>query len=121
MRTLLKALGLTILAASLSALSMAHGTGTPHGAAKPREIKVAVTEKGFVPSSIKVKAGQPVVLAITRKTDKTCATEAVFPSLDRTFELPLNQTVRVELHPDRAGRIAFACGMNMIKAQVVVQ
>ncbi len=108
-------LSLTILAASIATPSHARGTE------KPREIKVAVTEKGFVPSSVKVRAGHPVVLAITRKTDKTCAREAVFPSLGKTFELPLNTTVRVALDPERAGRIDFACGMGMMRARVVVQ
>lgn len=115
MRFIHRMLGLTALVLSIATVSHAHGTG------KPREIKVSVTENGFVPSSIKVKAGHPVVLAITRKTNKTCATEAVFPSLGKTFDLPLNKTVRVALHPDSAGRIGFACGMDMIKAQVVVQ
>lgn len=107
---------------SLAAVVLSVAVVSPaHGAAKPREIKVAVTEKGFVPSSIKVKRGQSVVLAITRKTDRTCATEAVFASLDTTFALPLNQTVRVALRPDSTGRISFACGMNMIKAQIIVE
>lgn len=115
MRFVPRILSLTTLALSIAALSHAHGTR------KPREIKVSVTEKGFVPSSIKVKAGYPVVLAITRKTDQTCAREAVFPSLGKTFGLPLNKTVRVALHPERVGQIGFACAMDMIKAQVVVQ
>lgn len=115
MRFVHRMLSLTALALSIATVSHAHSTG------KPREIKVSVTEKGFVPSSIKVKVGQSVVLAITRKTDRTCAKEAVFPSLGRTFELPLNKTVRVALHPDSSGRIGFACGMDMIKAQVIVQ
>lgn len=103
------------LEASIAGPSHAHATG------KPREIKVAVTEKGFVPSSISARAGEPVVLAITRKTDRMCAKQAVFPLLGKTFDLPLNKTVRVALHPERAGRIDFACGMGMMKAQVVVQ
>lgn len=115
MRAIFEILSLTVLAASITTVPPAQGT------VKPREIQVAVTEKGFVPSSIKAKAGEPVVLAITRKTDRTCAKQAVFPSLGKTFDLPLNKTVRVTLHPDRAGRIDFACGMGMIKAKVVVQ
>jgi plastocyanin domain-containing protein len=108
-------LSLTVLAASIGIVSNTHGDR------KPREIKVSVTEKGFVPSSINARAGEPVVLAITRKTDRTCAKQAVFPSLGKTFDLPLNKTVRIPLNPERAGRIDFACGMGMIKAQVVVQ
>ena len=96
-------------------------TSLAHGAGKPREIKVSVTERGFVPSSMKAKAGERVVLAITRKTDQTCAKQAVFPSLGKTLDLPLNKTVRVALQPASAGRIDFACGMGMMKAQVIVQ
>ena len=38
-------------------------------------IALVVTEKGFEPSTIKVKPGTHVILKITRKTDKTCATD----------------------------------------------
>ena len=62
-----------------------------------------------------------LTLLITRKTDKTCAKELVIPSLGTQEVLPLNKSVRVYLGAQQAGRIAFACGMDMIKGEIVVQ
>jgi plastocyanin domain-containing protein len=35
--------------------------------------------------------------------------------------LPLNAPVTIEFTPAKAGDIAFACGMNMLKGVIVVQ
>ena len=83
--------------------------------------KIAVTEKGFEPDRINLRAGVPARLTVVRTTDKTCGTEIVFPSLTIKRALPLNQPVVIEFTPAKSGDIAFACGMNMLKGVVVVQ
>jgi plastocyanin domain-containing protein len=35
--------------------------------------------------------------------------------------LPLNETVVIEMTPNKTGEIAFACGMGMLHGAVVVQ
>jgi plastocyanin domain-containing protein len=45
----------------------------------------------------------------------------VFPSLNIKRPLPLNEPVVIEFTPAKAGDIAFACGMNMLKGVVVAQ
>ncbi len=89
--------------------------------ARPKEIAIQITETGFVPASIRIRPGRPVVLVMTRITDQTCATEAVFPKLGKRVELPLNEPVRVELPARKRGRIEFACGMGMYRGVVVVR
>lgn len=81
-------------------------------------IDVVVTDKGFEPSSIDVKANQPVVLKVTRKTDSTCATEIQIPSKKIKKDLPLNETISIDLGKVKTGDLNFACGMNMIKGQI---
>ena len=88
---------------------------------KPQEVKIAVTEAGFVPKSVSVKRGVPIVLVITRETDQTCATQAVFPSIDKPVDLPLNKAVRVALPAASAGRLSYACGMGMLHGELVVR
>jgi plastocyanin domain-containing protein len=89
--------------------------------AQQADYQVAVTEKGFEPSSITVRSNVPAKITFTRKTDATCATEVVVPEYNIKRALPLNQPVTVEFTPKKAGEIAFACGMNMLKGKVVVQ
>lgn len=84
-------------------------------------IDVIVTEKGFEPSSIDVKADQPIVLKVTRKTDSTCATEIQIPSKKVKKDLPLNETVSIDLGKVKKGDLNFACAMNMIKGQLHVK
>ena len=83
--------------------------------------KVAVTEKGFEPDAVRLRAGAPASITFTRTTDKTCATEVVFPSLGIKRALPLNEAVAIEFTPEKTGTIAFVCGMNMLKGAVVVE
>jgi plastocyanin domain-containing protein len=85
------------------------------------EVQVAVTEDGFVPEVVSVPRGVPATLVITRKTEATCATEAVFQKTGRKFDLPLNQAVRIPIETAAAETLAYACGMDMYRGQVIVQ
>ncbi|HSN16305.1 MAG TPA: cupredoxin domain-containing protein [Anaeromyxobacteraceae bacterium] len=79
-----------------------------------RVVEMEVTGEGFVPSRVKVKKGEKVRLLITRKTDRTCATEIVIKDYGINTPLPLGKRVTVELTPKASGEIKYACAMNMI-------
>ena len=104
---------------------MGHQMGGDHAApvaAKAGQaIDIAVTGDGFVPASIRVKQGQPVKLVVTRKTDRTCATEIVIKDAGINQKLPLNQPVAVEFTPKKSGQLRYACGMDMISGVIVVE
>jgi len=90
----------------------------------PRRIDISVTEAGFEPDSVTVKAGEDVTLAFTRKTDKTCAKEVVVYVNDKDKvekKLPLNEVVSVNVKFSKAGKLGYACGMNMYKGVIVIQ
>jgi RND family efflux transporter MFP subunit len=86
-----------------------------------QEASVTVNDAGFDPQRLMLKAGIPARITFTRTSDKTCATAVVFPVLNMRRDLPLKQPVAIEFTPDKAGEIAFACGMNMLKGVAVVQ
>ena len=90
-------------------------------APKPRVIKLEVTEAGFVPNKLKAHVGEALQLRVTRKTEKTCATEIVIPDLGVTQELPLNKAVDVPVTPDKAGKLVFGCAMGMITGAITVE
>jgi cobalt-zinc-cadmium efflux system membrane fusion protein len=83
--------------------------------------RIVVSEQGFEPAKVTLRAGVPARLSFVRTTDNTCGTEVVFPSLNIKRALPLNQPVEIEFTAGRAGEIAFACGMDMLRGTVVVQ
>jgi len=83
-----------------------------------------VDGEGFHPDDVAVPAGKPVSLTFTRTTDQTCATEVVIHTDDKntiTKDLPLNQAVEVPVTFAKAGKLAFACGMDMFHGTILVQ
>ena len=106
MRKLLVAVALATLAGCTSA--------------GPKAIQVAVTEAGFQPDAITIKAGQAAVFLMTRKTDHTCATTAVFSETGRKYDLPLNRPVRIDLTNVGPGTVHYSCGMGMQHGTVTI-
>src|SRR5262252_4794569 len=83
--------------------------------------KVTVDDHGFTPSEVHVEKGKPLSLVFTRTTDKTCATEVVFPELKLKKDLPLKTPVSIDVPTEQARTLAFQCGMGMYKSAVVIQ
>lgn len=107
-------LGLAALATS--------GCGKKSDAA-PKLADVTAGEHGFEPTSLKLTGGGPgsrTTVSFVRTTDKTCATEVVFPNLKIEQKLPLNEVVKVDLPIDTPRTLTFQCGMAMYKGAIVV-
>ena len=81
---------------------------------------VEVTQKGFEPSRIEVKAGEEVTLNITRKVKVTCAKKVTVPSEKIEKDLPLNKAVSVTFTPSKKGEIKFGCAMKQMLGGVIV-
>ncbi len=117
---------LLAFAALLIAVVSSAASPVPASAAKPasksavQRFYVSVTAKGFEPATIPVKAGKPIVLIVTRKTDRTCATEVVMKSPAINVPLPLNKPVEIKLGAQKPGTLRFACAMDMITGEIVV-
>lgn len=105
---------------ALVVVSLVACNKTPTGAAADGTIKVVASEKGFEPSSVKVKKGAPATLSFLRTTDQTCATEVVFPDLNVKKDLPKGQAVTIPIPTDKEQTLTFQCGMGMYKSSVVV-
>ena len=86
-----------------------------------RRFQVTADGEGFHPGSIKIPAGRPITLVVTRTSDNTCAKEIVIPSLNVTRDLPLNRPVEIRIPPQEKGSVTYACGMNMYRGRLVVQ
>lgn len=101
-----------------------HGTAAQaqakHATPAKGTVDVVVTGEGFVPARIHAKKGEKLRLVVTRKTDRTCATEIVIKEAGVNQKLPLDKPVVVELTPKKAGKLRYACGMDMIAGEIVV-
>lgn len=84
--------------------------------------EVDVTVKGgYQPAAIVVKAGEPVRLNFTRREASTCGEEVVLPGFGKRAHLPENETVTVEVTPEKPGEYEFTCGMNMYRGKLIAQ
>jgi plastocyanin domain-containing protein len=119
-RPLVAALSL-VAVAGLVAIAGCGGVGSAGKADAAQEVSVKVTPDGFVPAEQTVAHGKPIRLTITRETDQTCARQVVFASLNLKQDLPLHQAVTIDLPAQPAGKLAYACGMDMVHGALVVQ
>jgi plastocyanin domain-containing protein len=76
---------------------------------------------GYSPNHIVVQRDQPVQLNFLRKDPSSCLEQVILPDFNKAIDLPLNQTVTVEILPQTAGTYTFHCGMNMFRGTLSVE
>ncbi|HVP14966.1 MAG TPA: cupredoxin domain-containing protein [Terriglobales bacterium] len=113
-----KSVGLAVLLVSMP-LSLAWAA--PHAAPAPQKVAIRVTSKGFEPATIRLQAGRPTVLVVTRTTDRTCVLDFVLKDRRIKQPLPLGRPVEIRLPAEKPGRLRFACGMDMCSGTLVIQ
>lgn len=82
-------------------------------------VSMVITDKGFEPQNLTVKAGEPVKLTITRKTNASCATEIVIDEYKVNTKLPLDQPVTVTFTPTKTGTLKYGCAMQKMIGGVI--
>lgn len=92
-----------------------------HPAEQRRQIELAVTEKGFEPTSLKVRRGVPLTLTITRKTDATCATAIIVADYGIQEDLPIDRPVQIAFTPARTGRLKYACSLGKTMGVIIIE
>ncbi len=96
------------------------GRSAPAGAAAAGPVTILV-KGGYVPGTVRVKAGTPVQLVFDRQETSSCSEEVVFPDFGIRRFLPAHQQTTVEVTPPRAGRYEFTCGMSMLRGAIVAE
>jgi RND family efflux transporter MFP subunit len=95
---------------------------SPPAEAKTQTATITVTEKGFTPGEVKLRANVPARVTFIRKTEATCATEVLLPEFNIEKKLPLGKPVVVEFTPNKTGELVFGCGMDlMLHGKMVVR
>ncbi len=114
---------LILIVAALAGLAGCNKASAPGPAgAAPGRVEISVTSDGFVVNKAgKLTAGQPVTVVVTRTVDQTCATDIVLKDFGIKQPLPLNQPVEVHFTPDKAGKVHFACAMDMLSGDLNVE
>lgn len=110
----------TPTAPSSSGATPAASAPLPEEAVPETSGRVAITVDGmgYHPSTIHARVGQPLELVFTRVSEAGCAQELVIASMGIRRPLPLNEPVSIRVTP--TSELRFACGMDMLRGQVVV-
>jgi plastocyanin domain-containing protein len=82
--------------------------------------EVLVTARGFEPAKLEVPPTQPVVLRFTRKLADSCGDAVVVQGDPVKHMLPLDKPVDVRVTAPKEGKLRFACGMDMLRGEIVV-
>lgn len=92
-------------------------------ASKPRvqRVRIEINAQGYQPASVKLRRGVPARMTFVRMTDATCVREIVLPDFNVRRELPLNVPVVVSFSSKTRGSFTFACGMNMMRGELIVR
>jgi hypothetical protein len=97
------------------------GGAAPVATSGVQTARVIVSEKGYEPARVTLRAAVPARITFVRTTDATCGMAVTIPSLSLRRALPLNQPVEIEFTPQKAGDVEFVCGTGMLKGRIVVQ
>src|ERR1035437_554553 len=104
-------------AAVATAMPTAAGSAA---SAQPAEVTIVV-DGGYSPSTVRVKAGQPVRLVFDRRDTGSCSEEVVFPDFGVRRFLPTGQKTPIDITPPEPGRYEFMCGMSMLRGALVAE
>ena len=105
------------VAARQGATATARAT-TSHDATQRVEIAV---DGGYSPSTVRVRAGEPVTLVFDRRETNPCSEEVVLPDFGIRHFLPAHERTTITVRPERAGTYEFTCGMQMLRGRIVAE
>ncbi|GHV97210.1 hypothetical protein lacNasYZ03_00540 [Lactobacillus nasalidis] len=88
---------------------------------KRKQKATIVVDKGYEPSEVHFKKGQPAQVNFKVKTDNACLEKVVFKDLGITEDLFASGAHTIEIPTEQAGEFAFSCGMDMFHGKVVIE
>ena len=82
-------------------------------------VDIRVDATGYHPELIRAPANSKITRAVLRATKSGCGQELVIEAMKLSKELPLGETVKIEVEVPATGELKFACGMDMYRGKVV--
>jgi len=117
---------MTAIGVALAATSLVALVGCKKGekaetqaAVGTKEIRITVDAVGYHPAEARAPGGKPVRLVVTRTVEDACGEEFVVPSVGIKKKLPVNEPVAIDLTMPTSGKLAFMCGMDMMRGTII--
>ncbi|MGB5709203.1 MAG: cupredoxin domain-containing protein [Arenicellales bacterium] len=84
------------------------------------DLEILVENGIYTPSHVIVPAHKAFTMNFLRKDPSHCADQVLFPDLEISSTLTLNQAQQINLPALEPGRYAFHCQMQMYRGQIEV-
>jgi Cu+-exporting ATPase len=108
----------SIATSALGTASTGTGNGFTVASDGVAEVKVAIIDTTYVPSTLSVPAGRPVRLIVDRQEDAACSDQLVIGQLGVRADLKPNGVTVVDLPASAAGGYGMTCGMGMMSGRI---
>ena len=87
----------------------------------PDETVVTVSDGVYTPSRIKIASERPVTITFLRQDKSPCSEMVVFPDLEISENLPVNQKHTLSIGTLKKGTYVFHCQMQMYRGELHVE
>ncbi len=93
---------------------------------KGKEVQVMdsidiIVNGGYSPEVISIPKNKTTKINFIRTDPTDCLSEVVLGDFKIRKELPLNQTVTIEITPTKSGEYGYSCSMNMYHGKIIVK
>lgn len=95
-----------------------HSTPAVNAAEK---LQILVKDGVYEPDRIRLPAGRATTLHFRREDPTPCAEWVLFPDLEVSAQLAVNQDTEVKIPATEAGEYPFNCQMQMYRGTLVVE
>ncbi len=83
-------------------------------------VEMSVTNRGFEPSSLKIKKGVPVKWVVKGVQVSGCTSKIIIPSLSIAKNIISGENI-ISFVPSDSREIPFSCGMGMVRGKFIVE
>lgn len=85
------------------------------------ETEILVKDGVYEPDRISLPAGSPATLKFRREDPSPCAEYVLFPDLEVSAQLAVNEVTEVRLPAAEPGKYPFTCQMQMYRGVLLVE
>ncbi|WP_078083821.1 cupredoxin domain-containing protein [Microbulbifer mangrovi] len=121
MDLLVNIIGLLLIAAIVWWFWLAAKGNKQQSVSADEKLEILVNDGVYEPDRIRVSAGEETVLHFRREDASPCAEWVLFPDLEVSAQLALDQITEVTIPAADAGEYPFHCQMQMYRGTLVVE
>lgn len=118
---LINLLGLAAIALTVWWFWLAPQGNKQQAVGADEKLEILVKDGVYEPDRIRIAAGEEVVLHFRREDASPCAEWVLFPDLEVSAQLGVDQITEVTIPAADAGEYPFHCQMQMYRGTLVVE